>query len=221
MPLKIQRLHWIFLLFAVVIIGLWWSSMMIALLVVFAYGYRPTAEWRWQFTLFNSTHDMHVLIIGICIVGSFFVTGLITLIIWLIFRLKTIATWLSKFFGSLSFNPDVDLRSISSSTSFYYLSLYVTFLFNVNVILFHLSQSYHCVWLPFIRPVTIITQTGWSARFQSLTVSFMMLPAMLSLMVIDAFIRHYLFHRAFVLHRHKDEKYTMNVLLNLASTRIR
>jgi hypothetical protein len=84
-----------------------------------------------------------------------------------------------------------------------------------------LSQSYHCLWLPFIHPVTIVTQIGWSARFQSLTVSFMMLPVMLSLMVIDALIRHYLFHRAFVLHHHKDEKFTMNILLNLASMRIR
>ena len=221
MPLNIQRLHWIFLLFAVVIIGVWWSSMMFALLVVFAYGYRPTAEWRWQFTLFNSPHDMHVLIIGICIVGSFIVTGLITLTIWLIFRLKTIAISLSKFLGLLSFNQDVESKVISSSTSFYYLSLYVTLLFNVNVILFHLIQSYHCLWLPFIRPVTIVTQTGWSARFQSLTVSFMMLPVILSLMVIDAFIRHYLFHHVFVLHRQKDEKFTMNVFLNLASTEVR
>lgn len=104
MPLNIQQLHWIFLLFSVVIIGAWWSFMMIALLVVFADGYRPTAEWRWQFTLFNSLYDKYVLIIGICIVGSCVVTGLITLILWLIFRLKTITIRLSKFFDLLAFN---------------------------------------------------------------------------------------------------------------------
>jgi hypothetical protein len=205
-PSQIRRLHRTFLLFALLIIGVWWLLMMIGILVVFPNVYRPTAEWRWQLTLFNSAHDAYVLIIGICIFGSSIVTGLISLIIWLILSLKTTTVWLSQFLRSSSVKQDT---TISPAASLYYLIFYVILLFNINAILFHLSQSYHCLWLPFIRPVTIVTQMVLNARFQSLTVSFMMLPPMLSLMAISALARHYLFKQAFVSHRHKDEEMAM------------
>ena len=208
-PFNIQRLHRTFLLFAVMVIGLWWSLMMILLLVIFPYGYRPTAELQWQFTLFNSTHDAYVLIIGMCIFGSFLVTGLIASTMWLILNVKTITTWLSQFLRSSSFNQDGEPAMISPATSLYYISFYAVLVFNVNVILLHLSQSYHCLWLPFFRPVTIVTEMVWNARFQSLTMSFMMLPAMLSLMAIDLLVRHHLFHHSFVLNLRKDEEFVM------------
>jgi hypothetical protein len=226
-PFNIQRLHQMFLLLAVVIIGIWWSLMMILLLVAFAYGYRPTAEWRWQFTLFNSTHDAYVLIIGICIFGSFVVTALIASMMWFILSVKAITTWLSQFLRSSFYNQDVEPTIISPAVSLYYLSFYVVLVFNVNAILLHLSQSYHCLWLPSIRPVTIVTEMAWNARFQSLTVSFMMLPAMLSLMVIDVLVRHHLFRQVFVLHRRKDQEFMMTnttrriALLHIAAMRAR
>lgn len=209
LPSHIQRLHRTFLFFAMVIICVWWFLMMIGLLVVFANTYRPTAEWRWQLTLFNSTHDAYVLIIGMCIFGSLIVTGLIALTMWLILSLKTITAWLSQFFRSISVEPVMGSTIIPPAASLYYLIFYVNLLFNVNAILFHLSQSYHCLWLPFIRPVTIVTQVVLNARFQSLTVSFMMLPPMLSLMAMNVLARHRLFNQTFVSHRHKDEEMAM------------
>jgi hypothetical protein len=207
-PTYTQRVHRTFFIFALIIISIWWLLMMIVLLVIFANVYRPTDEWRWQLTLFNSAHDAYVLMIGICIFGSFLVTGLIALTMWLIFSLKNITTWLSLFLQS-SFNRDMKSVVISPVASLYYLSFYVIFLFNMNVILFHLSQSYHCLWLPFIRPVTIVTQMALNVRFQSLTVSFMMLPPMLSLIAINALARYHLFQQLLVSQRHGNKEFPM------------
>jgi hypothetical protein len=207
-PSYTQRVHRTFFLFALLIIGIWWLLMMIVLLVIFANVYRPTDEWRWQLTLFNSAHDAYVLMIGVCIFGSFLVTGLIALTIWLIFSLKNITIWLSQFLQS-SFNRDTKSVVISPAASLYYLSFYSIFLLNMNVILFHSSQSYHCIWLPFICPVTIVTQMALNMRFQSLTVSFMMLSSMLSLMIINVLTRNHLIQQLLVSQRHENKEFTM------------
>ena len=106
----IQRMHRIFLIFALMTIGIWWLLMMILLFGIFAKMYRPTNEWRWQLTLFNSAHDAYVLMIGICIFGSFIVTVFISLTMWLIFRLKHINMWLSQF---LQLSSNKDMTSVS------------------------------------------------------------------------------------------------------------
>ncbi|CAF1598948.1 unnamed protein product [Adineta ricciae] len=195
----VQRVHRTFFIFALVIIGLWWLLMMILLLVIFANIYRPTDEWRWQLTLFNSAHDAYVLIVGICVFGSFLVTVLIALTVWLVFSLKNMTIWLSS-------KQVTKSLVLSPTASLYYLSLYVTFLFTMNAILFHLSQSFHCLWLPFIRRVTIITPMTLNLRFQALTISFMMMPPMLSLMAINILIRNHLFRQFPIpqFHEHKE-----------------
>ena len=179
---------------------LWLLLMLFQLNVVFRYGYRPTAGWGWQFTLFNSTYDAYVLIFGFCFTASLLVAILIHLLLWVVLRSQAVSDRLLQ--SGLDAAPGEDEllsqpvlspyaasngASVSSSADpkavlVYHLVMYTSLWSSLLLVLFLFAQSYHCFYLPFVLPLSsLLTSTIWTARFQSLNVSFMLLPAYLYL----------------------------------------
>ena len=183
------------------IVVLWLLLMLFQFNVLFRYGYRPTADWRWQFTLFNSVYDAYVLLFGFCLAASFIAAVIVHLLLWLLLRSPTVSgpllQWqqldtavdedglLSQ--SELSPRPASNGTVTSSSTDsrtvlLYHIVLYTSLWSSLLLVLFLFAQSYHCFYLPFLFPLSsLLTPAIWTARFQSLNVAFMLLPAYLYL----------------------------------------
>ena len=176
---------------------LWLLLMLFQFNVLFRYGYRSTPMWRWQFTLFNSTYDAYVLVYGFCLFASLVTAAIIHLLVWSLLRLPAVSdrvfgSWLSiplaedevlsQSTASLSVTSHASSFGDSRAVALYHIVMYSSVWASLLLVLFLFAQSYHCFYLPFVMPLSsVLTAAIWTARFQSLTLSFMLLPAYLYL----------------------------------------
>ena len=183
-----------------VLVALWVLLMLLQFNVVFQHGYRPTAEWRWQFTLFNSAFDAYTLLFGFCIAASLLVCALLHLSVWLLLRSQTLSDRLLRWLcldkahhtadvlthANLSPSRSPSNGSAAASSPLvdgrvalvYHLVLYTSLWSSLLLLLFLFAQSYHCFYLPFVMPLSsLLTPAIWTARFQSFNFAFMLLPA--------------------------------------------
>ena len=182
--------------FATVLV--WLLVMLFQFGVVFRYGYRSTSQWSWQFTLFNSSYDAYVLLFVFCMLASLVVGLLVHVLLWLLLRSSAVLERLLPSASDIAASEDVVYSQsalspysasngavVSSSPDLkavlvYHIIMYTSLWSSLLLVLFLFAQSYHCFYLPFLWPLSsLLTSAIWTARFQSLTVAFMLLPAYL------------------------------------------
>ena len=174
----------------------WLLLMLFQFNVLFRYGYRPASQWRWDYTLYNSRYDAYVLIFGFGLLASLLVALILHAALWLLLRSQLA----SRLLSSLELDESVSQSVLSpnglsngaaahaSSASepkavvLYYVVMYCSLWSSLLLVLFGYAQSYHCFYLPWLAPLSsLLTPAIWTARFQSVTLSFMLLPAYLYL----------------------------------------
>ena len=175
----------------------WLLLMLFQFNVMFRYGYRPTAEWGWQFTLFNSAFDAYVLMFGFCLFASLLICIILHVSLWLVLRSQAVTDRLLQWLQlditvgakeqlihlAQSPNSSSNGTIVTPSTDgraalIYHIVLYTSLLSSLLLVLFLFAQSYHCFYLPFLLPLSsLLTSAIWTARFQSFTFVFWLLPA--------------------------------------------
>ena len=164
--------------------GAWVLLLLFMVLVLFRFGYRPDAQWRWQFTLFNSPFDAYVLLFGACIGGGALLCVALHALAALVLGSAKVGDAIDAFVHhrpSPSRGQPLLTDGLLPSTSPpprvlpYFLVLWSALWVCVVVVLFLYAQSYHCLLLPTLSTITAVTPAIWRARFQSLTFGFALL----------------------------------------------
>ena len=174
---------------AVCLTVLWLLLMLAEFYVVFRLGYRPDPQWRWQFTLFNSEFDAYVMLFGFCMIAGLLLCGALHLLVGFTLRSRRVTEAVIAFLdlgsaetaGSVQTGGSVSLHAVQVSVLCYCLVQYLSFFSCLFVLLLLYAQSFHCVLLPGLSPINVITPGIWNARFQSVSIACMLMPAVVYL----------------------------------------
>ncbi|PRP87809.1 hypothetical protein PROFUN_04283 [Planoprotostelium fungivorum] len=153
--------------------------------------YRSHSQWRFDFTVFNSDHDTLVTILSLVLPGIA-VLFLAQLVGYVMLSRESVKSRLYRWVEGADANAKDSQKEemkrkyiVCTCQWMLYLSLLMT-----NTFLF--SQAYQCVYLPYYYDTQFITPNIWSARFQSVCMSFLIAPLLLHSTLLHILYTQYL-----------------------------